>query len=265
MQAPTRNFTTISPTARALLLLKSITDIPFAREAAALVATPAEQEQIALRLNDPAFLKRALHFENRYWTVEQLYRRRPTANVLEISAGYSFRSLDHVLLAPVHYVDTDLPEVVQSKSALVARLLEEQGMAIRGPVHLQPLNALDEEAFLQAIDLLPEGPVTILNEGLLMYLDPVEKQRLCNIIYKVLQRRGGCWITGDVYVRHDPATDQVPMPGDAETQRLADFFAYHKIEENKFDSLPEAEAFFNHCGFVVTDRMALARNNLSLL
>ncbi|WP_315822535.1 hypothetical protein [Paraflavitalea speifideaquila] len=38
-----------------------------------------------------------------------------------------------------------------------------------------PLNALDEEQFNQVVALLPPGPVTIVNEGLLMYLNWDEK------------------------------------------------------------------------------------------
>lgn len=263
METSARNFSTISPTARALLLMKSVTRIPFAHQAAQLVASQAELDDIENQLSNLNFLRRVLHFENRYWTIEQLYRRQPTSNVLELCAGYSFRGLQHVIQAPVHYVDTDLPDVIASKRPLVAQLLQEQGFSIRGPLHLQPLNALDEVSFWQAIDLLPDGPLTILNEGLLMYLNEAEKRQLCGIIHKILEVRGGAWITGDAYVQRDLSAD--PPPNDEQSLQLAAFLAYHRIEENKFASLEAAEAFFYSCGFVVKDRMGVAWDDLSLL
>lgn len=263
MEAPTRNFTTISPTARALLLMKSVTRIPFAHAAAQLVASPAEMDDLEHQLSNLSFLRRVLHFENRYWTTEQLYRRQPTSNVLELCAGYAFRGLQHVTQAPVHYVDTDLPDVIATKRMLVTQLLRDQGLSVRGPLHLQPLNALDEVSFWQAIDLLPAGPLTILNEGLLMYLNEAEKRQLCGIIHKILEVRGGAWITGDAYIQRDASAD--PPPDDEQSLQLAAFLAYHNIEENKFASLEAAEAFFNSCGFVVKDRMAVSWEDLSLL
>jgi len=39
----------------------------------------------------------------------------PIKNILEISSGYSFRSLEYTLQKGVHYIDIDLLDVIAAK------------------------------------------------------------------------------------------------------------------------------------------------------
>ena len=56
-----RNFSTISPSAKSLLLMKGYTDIPFARQTAELLTYP-EKYQPDFDKNDMTFWARTLHF-----------------------------------------------------------------------------------------------------------------------------------------------------------------------------------------------------------
>ena len=56
-----------------------------------------------------------MHFENRYWSIDQLLNDLTIINILEISSGYSFRSLEYTRQKAVHYIDTDLPDVIAAK------------------------------------------------------------------------------------------------------------------------------------------------------
>ncbi len=249
-----RDFSTISPSAKALLLLKGYTPIPFAKQAALLISKPEVYAPDFTR-KDAAFWVYAVHFENRYWSIDQLLQGLPVTNILEISSGFSFRGLAAVQQNPVHYVDTDLPEVMEIKKQLVAEL-----GADTTNLKMLPLNALDEEQFNRAINVLPEGDVAIVNEGLLVYLNEAEKKQLCSIIRNVLEKRGGYWITADIYIKRDTNLDSVQMDSE-----LKSFFEQHRIEDNKFDSFEAAREFFKNEGFIVDKEAEPDREKLSTL
>lgn len=253
MNTGNRNYSTISPSAKMLLLLKGYTDIPFMKIAAELVSRPEAYEP-DMNNTDARFWARVLHFEERYKSVDQLLNELEVSNILELSSGFSFRGLDNAQRKNIHYTDTDLPGVIAAKQALVQEL--EAGTAMKGVLELQALNALDEAAFEQVVSRFPAGPLAIVNEGLLMYLGMEEKKRLAGIIHKILAQRGGWWITADVYQKLE-----LLQLGGRESREEA-FFREHNIEENKFDSFEAARAFFTEQGFdiekeAVTDHTQL--------
>lgn len=183
--------------------------------------------------------------------------------MLELSSGFSFRGLDIAKRGGYHYIDTDLPEMITMKKNIAAELTRDEA-PVPGTVELLPLNALDAGQFKAIVERFPAGEIAIVNEGLLMYLDIPERKQICEIIHGVLKERGGCWITADVYVRQ-----HVEKLGLELDQRTKDFFAQHAIEENKYDSFPEAEEFFLSQGFqcekeAVTDLAALSTSKYFL-
>src|SRR5579859_573401 len=274
-----RNFSTISPSAYSLLLMKGLTAIPFARQAAELLIAPTPYTP-DLDNRQPLFWGRLLHFENRYWSINQLMAGLPITNILELSSGFSFRGLALSREKPMFYIDTDLPELIATKQKFVEAFESGPNLAPIQPssesnlgatdqppaspniaatdqpnptaapqppghYELQPLNVLDEPAFDAIIDRFPPGELLIVNEGLLMYLDEDEKQRLCRIIHRTLQRRGGYWITADIYIQKelDPALID---SGDS----LHQFLKQHKVEEKKFRDFESAAEFFTRMGFI---------------
>lgn len=238
-----KDYSSISPSAQSLLLLKGYTNIPYARETAALMQGP---EVFGLNFNDKDFWfwMRVLHFESRYWSIDQLLKATGSTNILELSSGYSWRGLDRCSKeAQLHYIDTDLPEVIAAKQQMMQQL--HMGGTPKGRLELRPLNAVDPVAFRDTAGSFGDGPLTIVNEGLLMYLGPEEKEQLCRNIREALQQKGGCWITADIYVkRSDEMRVQLPQ-----SSSEAAFFEQHNIEANKFDSYAAAETFFRAQGF----------------
>jgi len=243
-----RDYGSISPSARQLLLLKGFGDIPFAREAAQLMLYPKQYINNLDNMDFP-FKARLLHFEWRYRSIDQLLQDLPVTNILELSSGFSFRGLDLIQHKEVYYIDTDLPEVVETKKKFVAALTPKNSTP-QGALQTLPLNALHEEQFTETIKLFPPGPVAILTEGLLMYLNPEEKTRLCSIISTVLKQRGGYWIVADIYVRKDIDLRYVMV-----NDNLQSFYQAHNIEENKFESFEAARKFFDGAGLVI-DKVA---------
>jgi len=241
----TKDYTSISPSAKSLLLMKGFTDIPYAKETAALMQG---SEVFDLNFDDKDFWfwVRVIHFENRYKSIDRLLKQTDSRNILELSSGYSLRGLDLCVNdANVRYVDTDLPEVVVVKKQMIAELQLDK--AAKGTFELVALNALDEAAFDNVVRRFGDGPLTVVNEGLLMYLNTDEKKQLCRTIHRVLKQRGGCWITADMYVKV-PAemSNRVPR-----RKGESDFFEQHRIDENKFESYDAARVFFEEQGFEV--------------
>ena len=261
----------ISPSAYALLKMKSHTSIPYAREAAALLeaANPSAPETpgtsgltAGLESNvDPVdYWTRVMHFESRYWSINQLLAGQTPTNILEISSGFSFRGLDLSTKQPIYYIDTDLPNIITGKqkfidafaatsapqalSAKPAPSATQAPPALPGHYELQPLNALDPKAFDEVIGKFPPGPLTIVNEGLLVYLDEEQKAQLCSNIRKALLTRGGSWITADVYIRRKETDPDSNAPWRQWSKK-------HHIEEKMFPSFHDAEAFFKGAGFNV--------------
>jgi O-methyltransferase involved in polyketide biosynthesis len=254
-----RDYSSISPSAKTLLLLKGFTDIPFIADAVELIWGSSAITALDNRIRDEVFLKRLLHFELRYKSIDHLLETLGGHNILEISSGFSFRGLHRAVNNPaVTYIDTDLSEVIETKKQLTEQLIAQQNLSLKGALLTLPMNALDEANFTAYIGKLPPGPVNIINEGLLVYLNTEEKTRLSQIIHRILSERGGCWITADIYIRKD-------LPTDKTNDHFSDFLKAHHVEDNKFESFTQAERFFNGCGFKIHKKSERISGQLSAL
>jgi O-methyltransferase involved in polyketide biosynthesis len=245
---PRRDFSSISPSAKGLLVMKSRTSVPYAKEAADLLwgkqgaeAARAEMAKV------PGLDRLTLHFENRYRSLDEALHTSGSTRVLELGSGLSFRGLAMTTKSSTHYLDTDLAEMATTKAGLLAKLHHEP---LIGTLRVMALNALDGDAFAAAVEGMPPGPVAIIHEGLLVYLDDAEKTVLAENIRGALLARGGSWITADVYVRRP---FEVRMPRGDEAQRFLDD---HRVEEQKFADWGEADAFFTREGFTIERKLS---------
>ena len=125
-----RNFNTISPSAKSILLMKGHTNIPFARQTAELLLYP-EKYIPDFKCKDLTFWARTIHFESRYWSIDQLLEGLSINNILEISSGFSFRGLEKIKTKGVHYIDTDLPDVIETKKEFIT-VLQNEGSNVGG-------------------------------------------------------------------------------------------------------------------------------------
>jgi O-methyltransferase involved in polyketide biosynthesis len=242
-----RDFSTISPSAKALLLVKAQTSLPYARRAAELLWGAASVEAAEREASaSPEAATRRRHFELRAQSLDAALDLLGANRVLELAAGLSFRGLAMAQRAGVFYLDTDLPELVSVKASLVESL---RPASLPGTLRIGALDALDADAFRAAIRAMPAGPLAIIHEGLLMYLDEGEKARLAASIRDALLERGGTWVTADVYVR-----SKTPVYREERTKR---FLEAHRVEEKKFADMAAAEAFFTSNGFTVTRSISL--------
>ena len=245
-----RDYSTISPSAMSLLLMKAETSIAFAKEAARLLWGDSVPSELGEALKAENARRRVRHFENRYKSLDCLLQEFGYPRVLELGAGLSVRGLALARSSNTFYVDSDLSAIVALKAKLIAKL--HPGPLI-GTLRVRALDALDSEAFRSTLDELPRGPLAIANEGLLVYLDEQEKARLAANVHSALRVRGGVWLTADVYVRNRGGSAATVGYG-----RSRAFIDAHRIERNKFSDFAEAERFFTESGFQILKKLSHA-------
>ena len=238
-----KDFTSVSPSAWPLLLMKAETVIPYASEAVKWLPQP-ENVLKPSKEKDLMYWARVLHFEERYQSISQLLDDIKPHNILELSSGFSFRGLDMTEKNNnLHYIDTDLPGIVTVKKTVIDKLCP-SGNRLSN-YELLPLNVLDKQAFKNITERFDDDPVTIVNEGLLMYLNRTEKETLCRHIRDTLEHHGGSWITADIYFRYQ--MEETKQPGDS----FNEFLDKHHAWENMFIDETGAKQFFESMGFKI--------------
>lgn len=254
------NFDSISPSAKYLLLNKALTTIPFAKEAAGVIFGENSVQYVQERLTSIGSLLRILHFEMRYRSVDNALSDIGIKNILEFSSGFSFRGLNMCKDPEVCYIDTDLPQIIDKKKIIVQELSKRFCSYPIDNLFMRALNIFDENAFSEMISLFPDGPIAIVNEGLLMYLNEGQKQKLCKIIYNLLDMRGGYWITADIYRKKNK---EDPIIEDFFDDNAKKFLEEHNVEENRFESFEAWEAFFKNCAFDLYKKIETSRSQIS--
>ncbi|MFX0073590.1 MAG: class I SAM-dependent methyltransferase [Candidatus Hermodarchaeota archaeon] len=247
MEVPSNSsFDSISPSAKSLLLIKSLTTIPFIKEAVKLLGINKNLHHDNEKFTSYQSILRSIHFETRYWSIDEALSAINLNNILEFSSGFSFRGLSKCENSEIFYIDTDLPQILETKKKMIRELSKKYCTYAISNLKLLELNVLDKDAFTKVINQFPNGPVAIVNEGLLMYLTKEQKKELCSVLHEILQQRGGYWITADVYIKRD---EQSALSFDIFSKDGRDFLTNHNVEENKFESFKSAKEFFANCGF----------------
>lgn len=108
--------------------------------------------------------------------------------VLELAAGLSPRGAAFTDDGDVRWTEVDLPPVVTYKTALLQRT--PAGREVLERPHLRRVAADLRTAELPDL-VQPDGPVVVLAEGLLMYLDDPQRQDLFARIATLLDTHGG--------------------------------------------------------------------------
>ena len=121
--------------------------------------------------------------------------------IVELAAGLSRRGVTFSARPGVRYVEVDLPAMIHRKEALLART--EAGLAVRARASLVRVAADVRE--LELGTLVGPGPVCVIAEGLLMYLDAEAQRGLWARIAGFLGPRGGTFLFDLV-----PAIEQPP-------------------------------------------------------
>jgi O-methyltransferase involved in polyketide biosynthesis len=245
----------ISVTAKLAAYYRQFSDIPFAREVAERIGAQAAFDQILREhgLERDKLTFYAPMFEARYKSITQLILNSGASQVLELASGYSLRGLDLTRRGALRYVETDLPDVVEAKLGLLAEI--RQHHAIPGnPHHLvTAADALDFDGVRSSAAVLDRSrALTILCEGLIMYLSKEQTEQLATNIRRLLgEFAGGCWITPDFTFRADARG--LP-PERVRLREAITGVTQRQVDASAFEDGDELTAFLGRVGFNVEVR-----------
>jgi O-methyltransferase involved in polyketide biosynthesis len=245
----------ISVTAKIAAYYRQFSDIPFAHEVAQRIGADAAFDQILREhgLDRDKLTFYAPMFEARYKSITQLLLHSGATQILELASGYSLRGLDLTRRSAVRYVETDLPDVVEAKLGLLEEI--RQHHALPGNPHhiVTAADALDFDGVRSSAAVLDRSrPLTILCEGLIMYLSKDQTEQLATNIRRLLgEFAGGSWITPDFTFKVE-ARDLPP-----ERVRLREAITgvtQRQIDASAFEDGHDLAVFLGRAGFNVQVR-----------
>jgi O-methyltransferase involved in polyketide biosynthesis len=245
----------ISVTAKVAAYYRQFSDIPFAKEVATRIGADEAFERI---LRDHALEREKLTFyapmfEARYKSITQVILASGASQILELASGYSLRGLDLAQNHDLQYVETDLPDVVATKLGLLDDLRSHHAIAPVPQHAVTAANALDLAQLRVATAALDRRrPLTVLCEGLILYLSKTETEQLAANVHALLgEFAGGSWITPDFSFRAE-SKDLPP-----ERIRLRDAImgvTQRQVDASAFEDERDLAAFLSRAHFDVQVR-----------
>ncbi len=245
---PASDFDKISPTALLVAYARQFSDIPYTKEVAELTDAAATLKQFGEGRQEQPVVAAAL-VEARYKMIEQVVARFNGMQILELASGLLPRGIIRSQNPDVTFIESDLPGMIYRKEQVVQQLI-----GSRPNLHFLAIDVTSRPNPLPLTGYFhSEKPVTLLSEGLLMYLTFAEKQQVCANVREMLQTYGGVWITSDFTTKagsgqmrqNDPALRQLNQKISSLTGR--------SLTENEFDHLEHAKHFALEQGFRVEE------------
>lgn len=238
------NYEKISPTAWLTAYRRTFTDIPYSQEIFEIL----EEQRVSAGLPPIAEdLKRpetAPQYEARYKLIDRLLRENQAEQILEVAAGMSSRGIDLSNNQAIDYVELDLPGIAKQKNSLIKEILKDDN---RTNLRVISGNALNLDDLRSATEhFLPTKQTAVVNEGLLRYLTFEEKTTVANNIHALLERLNGVWITSDISLPKKIQSAKY----DQHVEKMMQMTGT-TIDKNRFESVEQAQAFFEGLGFDV--------------
>jgi O-methyltransferase involved in polyketide biosynthesis len=245
------NFDKISPTALLTASSRQFSDIPYAQEISELTnATATVKQFMSQEYAQALIVALAAILEARYKTIERVRTIFNGTQILELASGLLPRGMIVSQNPEITFIESDLPGMVQQKQQLVRQLIGE-----RSNLHFLPIDATTNLNSLLLNDYFqPDQPVTILCEGLLVYLRFAEKQQVFANVRDILQTYGGVWITSDLAMK---AGTELVRPDDsvvrAINQEISSLTGGRTFAEDEFENLDHVKHFAQEQGFQVEE------------
>ena len=240
----------ISVTAKLSAYYRKFSDIAFAAEVATLIgAEEAFAEIVREHALDPDKLTfYAPMFEARYKSITQLIGECGATQVVELACGYSLRGLDLTRSGSLHYVETDLPEVVATKLELLADVRRRHDLA-PSPLHtVTAADALDLGQLQSAAAGFDRArPLVILCEGLVGYLTREETARLIENVHRLLgEFADGWWFVPDFAFKTE--IQNLP-PERIRLREAVTGLTQRQLDASAFEDADDLAAVLHRAGF----------------
>jgi O-methyltransferase involved in polyketide biosynthesis len=234
-------------TAMAVAYQRTLSDIPYTKR----IFNAAER--ISASNGGPELPKamykiNAARMEARYKLISKLIMETGTTQILEIASGLSPRGISTVGPGGISYVETDLPGMIKLKRAILEGIKKPLPKAL----HLTPADALSRTELKKAASIFaPDRPITVVNEGLLLYLDRNQRIAVAGNVKHLLRTFGGEWITTDIYLEK---VRRKRTEKDASYVKAVTQLSGVDINRNRYKDLNAAIRFFESLGLLVEVR-----------
>lgn len=189
----------ISPTAKLTADLRRYSDIPFAD----LIADLVDAGQYASDLPGGALPANVVSWmapliEARYKCLSYAVEQAGISQIVEFASGFAFRGVAMAANSSLLYIETDLPEIHQSRLRLRQTLERNSNFPKRDNCLFEAADMLSTEDIERIAKLLkPGAPVAVIHEGIFPYFSAEEKHVAATNIAWLLRRFGGVWMTPD--------------------------------------------------------------------
>ncbi len=245
----------ISPTAKVSAYYRRFSDIPFAAEVATLIGADDAVAQLMRDhgLDADKLTFYAPMFEARYKSITQLILASGASQVLELACGYSLRGLDLTQRGSLHYVETDLRDVVATKRALLDDIRQRHHLAPSPRHAVTVADALDLDQLRAATAVFDRArPLLVLCEGLVLYLTKTETARLAANVHQLLgELGGGSWIVPDFTFQSE--LQNLP-PERIRIREAITGITQRQLDASAFEDHDDLVSFLHHVGFDVEVR-----------
>lgn len=248
------SFEKISPTSLMLAYARQFTDIPYSKELSQLVNAQTFIEQLDAaveqfqghKLDRP--VETAALFEARYKGINQLMAEFPSQQVLELASGLLPRGMTFSEDSNNVFIESDLPAVIAQKQQLVKQLIGN-----RPNLHFENIDATSQSSqfCVNANYLDSQKPITVVCEGLLMYLTLEQKQQVFNNVRELLQVYGGVWITHDLTTKENLNHRWKVSPTWHKFEETVNKMTETAITDTHFDNFEHIQQFATEQGFKV--------------
>lgn len=240
----------ISVTAKVSAYYRKFSDIAFAAEVARLIGADDAFAEIMRDhgLESDKLTFYAPMFEARYKSITELIRECGASQVLELASGYSLRGLDLTQSSSLHYVETDLHDVVAMKLDLLDDVRRRHDIEPSRSHVVTVADALDIDQLRTAVAGLDRArPLMVLCEGLIGYLTREETGRLAANVHRLLtQFAGGWWVVPDFAFKTEIRTLQQER---IQLREAITGVTQRQLDASAFEDGDELAAFLHGAGF----------------
>lgn len=254
------SFEKVSPTALIMAYARQFTDIPYSKELSELVNAQAFIEKLEAtveqlqqqKLTTP--VEAAALYEARYKAVNQLMAEFSTTQIIELASGLLPRGMMMTENSNNIFIESDLPAMISQKQQLVKQLIGD-----RSNLYFEKIDATSQPSQfpLKADYLDSQKPITIISEGLLMYLTLQQKQQVFSNVRELLEIYGGVWITSDLITKQDLSKRWQISPAWQKFEQTVNQMAQTSSKDTYFDNSEHVKQFLAEEGFEIESRSML--------
>ena len=147
----------------------------------------------------------------------------------------------------LQYVELELLAMAEQKRKILQNLFLQHKANPQKNLHIKNGDALKIDSLLAATKHFKNEPISVVNEGLLRYLDSSQKIIVAKNVHTLLEKFGGVWITSDISLEKLTSYTEERMAARKRILALSGI----NVEANSFKDEESARKFFENLGFSV--------------